>query len=136
MQDVVANCAQSCKLCDVEWPTFEPLACDVAGGENADIREKDSVLAWLLGQYPAVDKPWPFDRYAGPLYSETSEFPSRMSGVALFPESSSVYTDVDGIEHEVSCFIPGAESTIQEVQCPAPFLPPIEKSSRPCVQPW
>jgi hypothetical protein len=58
-----------------------------------------------------------------------------METAALYPEASSNYT-YDGIVYDVPCFIPKNESTVIEIKCPNPYMPPEDKNDpRKCVRP-
>jgi hypothetical protein len=125
MDAVALNCPQSCKLCDVDWPAFRPLACDATAGIVDEIAPEKSVLSWFLGQFPARDVHFP----DGP------EFPAEISGVALYPEVASEYASKSGGVFDVPCYIPGANGAIRKITCPSPFLPRTQEDSGICVQP-
>jgi hypothetical protein len=105
------------------------LECDVPGGDNTQIPEEDSGIAFLLGQRLQVS----FNNSIGGRNSWA--FPANMASESLYPESSSLYTTKDGTEHAVSCFIPKEASDAAQADCPFPFVNPVDQGNiKPCVQ--
>ena len=56
MHDVHENCPATCKICEVEFPPFQPPGCDVAPHDYSDA---ESTLALVFGRYgPWSDVSW------------------------------------------------------------------------------
>jgi hypothetical protein len=123
------------------WPTVAPEQslqqitfpeCDVSADPES-IEPSETVNTLLFGGTP---------NYA--LYSVTQLqfsffFPRGMAADALFPTTSSVYTDPDtGILYESPCYTLNAEAVVESVVCPTPFLSPMTDEWRGkanCIKP-
>jgi hypothetical protein len=123
------------------WPTVAPEQalqqltfpeCDVSADPDS-IEQPETVNAFLFGKTP---------NYAP--YSVTQSqyslfFPRGMATDALFPSTSSVYTDPDtGVVYESPCYTSNADAVVEIVVCPSPFLSPmtdIWRGKANCIKP-
>ncbi len=92
--------------------------CDVSANPDS-IEPSETVNAFLFGRTPN------YAPYSVTQSQSSTFFPRGMATGALFPRTSSVYTDPDtGILYESPCHTPHAEAVIESVACPSPFLSP------------
>jgi hypothetical protein len=106
---------------------FEPFTCDVSGGVAEDIDPNDWFKAFMFGRWPSLQN--------GDLMPQHSnDFPPGMDTSRLFPTTSSKYTLPDGSVQDIECSV-RASVEAQAVECPAPFLLPLEASTDVCVMP-
>jgi hypothetical protein len=123
------------------WPTVAPEQslqqwafpdCDVSA-DPGSIETSETVNAFVFGRTP------PYAPYNVTQVQYSLFFPRGMATDALFPTTSSVYTDPDtGILYESPCYTPNAEAVVESVVCPFPFLPPLTDQWRGkanCVKP-
>ncbi len=121
------------------WPTVPPEQalqqvkfpeCDVSADADS-IEPPETVNAFLFGRTPNSA------RYTLTQSQYSLFFPRGMATDALFPSTSSVYTDPDtGILYESPCYTPNAEAVVESVVCPSPFLPPMTGERRGnCIKP-
>ncbi len=104
--------------------------CDVSADPDS-IEPSETVNAFLFGRTP---------NYAPYIVMEmqlSTFFPRGMATDALFPSTSSSYTDPDtGILYESPCYSPNADAVVESFRCPFPFLPPITDRLRVnCIKP-
>jgi hypothetical protein len=123
VMNVQENCMASCRLCEVAFPSFQPNRCSVAVD---DFGEEDATIAFLMGR---IDP--------NSIGALSIHFPKGMSKLAMYPISSSEYTNpADEVVYDVQCFVPAVEATTFDIECPAPFVPRTkEGTARICVQP-
>jgi hypothetical protein len=123
------------------WPIVAPEQalqqmtipeCDISADPDG-IELSETVNAFLFGGTPNY-APYIVTQLQYSLF-----FPRGMATDALFPSSSSVYTDPDtGILYESPCFTPNATALVENVACPYPFLPPTTDEWRGkanCIKP-
>jgi hypothetical protein len=108
--------------------SFRLLQCDAQGGQNDQIPDEDSAIAFLLGQSRQSSK--------HPVFGTSSiYYPFDMADGFLYPEVSSMYVSVDGKEYESSCFVPRKASAVAKADCPYPFVNPIDENHlQSCIQ--
>jgi hypothetical protein len=123
------------------WPTIAPEQvlyqwtfpeCDVSADPDS-IEPSETVNAFLFGKTPN------FAPYVVTQMQLSLFFPRGMATGALFPITSSVYTDPDtGILYETPCYTPNGEAMVESGVCPFPFLPPMTDELRGksnCIKP-
>ena len=123
------------------WPTVAPEQalqqmtipeCDISADPDG-IELSETVNAFLFGRTPNY-APYIVTQMQWSLF-----FPRGMATDALFPSTSSVYTDPDtGILYESPCYTPNAEAVVESVVCPSPFLSPMTDELRGkanCIKP-
>ncbi len=109
------------------WPDLPPLQsidpfhleCDVSA-DPEKIGASEVANAFIFGRLPN------YAPHNGATMQFSLFFPRGMATDAVFPESSSSYTDPDtGIMYESPCFIPKAVvAQIENDECPYPFVAP------------
>ncbi len=123
------------------WPTVPPEQalqqlnfpeCGASADANR-IEPPETVNALLFGRTPNY-APYIVTQLQWSLF-----FPRGMATDALFPSTSSVYTDPDtGILYESPCYTPNADASVESVVCPSPFLLPMTDKLRGkanCIKP-
>ncbi len=106
--------------------------CDVSANPDS-IEASEMINAFVFGRAPN------YAPYSVMQYQLSMVFPRGMATDALFPSTSSVYTDPEtGIIYESPCYTPNAEAVVKSIVCPSPFLPPMTnrwRGKRNCIKP-
>jgi hypothetical protein len=106
--------------------------CDVSADPNS-IETSETVNAFIFGRTQN------YAPYSVAQLQYSLFFPRDMATDALFPSTSSVYTDPDtGILYDSPCYAPNAEAVVKSVVCPSPFLHPMTDKLRGkanCIKP-
>jgi hypothetical protein len=90
-----------------------------ADPEGLGVSEFSNAVAF--GRFPNLA---PYDG-GGTAFQSSLFFPRGMATEALFPDVSSTYTDPDtGTQYESPCYKPKANSSVEAVKCPFPFVAP------------
>jgi hypothetical protein len=121
------------------WPTipsnfdftgFSLLACDSSAVvDPVQIADEDLPHSFLMGMFPNVA--------AEDEVQFSMLFPKEMATEAMYPETSSIWTDTEGSQHDMACYVPNERGETKTIVCPSPFLPPNNPdfSARNCIKP-
>jgi hypothetical protein len=113
---------------------FNLLGCR-ASGDRRSTPGAGSASSWLLGQWSGLPDSYGHENYAW-IKKASFYFPEKLDPSFLYPEVSSTYTYAGGHMEEVPCFVPGVTTTIPPIECPHPFVRPIDDSNvKSCVRP-
>jgi hypothetical protein len=122
---------------DSWWPKSEPgmvfspvgpHSCNISANPN-DFIPEEKASDFLFGRYPNLAP------QTASAVQFSAFFPVNMSTESLYPEESSIWTDRHGIDHTVTCFVPGINADVIEATCPNLFVAPIGDSGRNCIMP-